>query len=243
MNDVTISAVLKGGFTQVSNDGVRFTLVSSNPRTGMDEFIVLAYGKSALFLQQHANSGDRVVIQGRLSSEKLDTDVYHTAVTANRVLSIGSGESGIDYSRAFVSGLATCDGIKTVGSGKSLANFNIANERKYMSREGEERSYTTYLSATMWGDRALDLEQQGLIPAADQEVMIEGLLKPRTYVNGNGEEVSKIDIWIDDLVFSQAHSSPEPRRKPNQNNNQQEAPFEATESSPTKAKSMDSSPF
>lgn len=234
MNDVIISATLKGQFEEVSNDGVQFTLLTRGGRnsSSLDEFTVLAYGNAAKFLRQHANSGDRVVAQGRLSSEKLNTDVYHTAVTINRVLSVSSPESGIDYARAVVSGSATCEGIRSVGdNGKTLASFNIANTRRYVSRDDEERTYTTYLGATVWGDRASQLEEEGLIPAQDVDVTIEGLLKPRSYNNKDGNEVNKIDIWVDDIVFSQAHLSPEPRRR------------RQTQEPRVEARSVDSSPF
>lgn len=216
MNDVIISATLKGSFQEISNDGVQFILISRSGKnsSSFDEYTVLAYGNSAKFLQQHARSGDRVVVQGRLSSEKLESDVYHTAVTVNRVLSVSPAQNGIDYSKAVVSGLATCEGVRSVGeSGKKLASFNIANSRRYVTRDGDERSYTTYLGATVWGERAEQMEEQGLIPATDREITIEGILKPRTYQNKDGQEVNKIDIWVDDIIFSEAHSSPEPKRR------------------------------
>ena len=242
MNDGTISATLRGGFQEVSNDGVKFTLVSSSGRTELDEFIVLAYGNSAQFLRQHANSGDRIVAQGRLSSEKLDTDSYHTAVTVNRVLSISPAENGIDFSRVVVSGAASCDEVKTVGqNGRQLANLNIANSRKYMSRDGEERSYTTYLNATLWGDRATQLESDGLIPMENEQVMIEGILKPRSYMNREGQEISKIDIWIDELVFSQAQYSQQPRRKQAPQQQEQQPNSQPVQQQQTK--NLDSSPF
>lgn len=244
MNDVTISATLRGGFEEVSNDGVKFTLVSSSGRSELDEFIVLAYGNSAQFLRQHANSGDRLVAQGRLSSEKLDTDSYHTAVTINRVLSISPAENGIDFSRVVVSGVAACDGVKSVGqNGRKLANLNIANSRQYMSRSGEERSYTTYLNATLWGDRAEQLEQDGLIPMENERVMIEGILKPRSYTNREGQEVNKIDIWIDDLVFAQAQYSPQPRQKQPVQNSQETTQPATPPQQQQQTKNLDSSPF
>jgi single-stranded DNA-binding protein len=238
MNDVIISATLKGSFQEISNDGVQFTLVSRGGRgsSSMDEFTVLAYGNSAKFLQQHTQSGDRVVVQGRLSSEKLDSNVYHTAVTVNRVLSVSPAQNGIDYSKAVVSGLATCEGVRSVGEGnKKLASFNIANTRRYVTRDGDERTYNTYLSATVWGERAEHLEEQGLIPAEDREITLEGILKPRSYQNKEGQEVNKIDIWVDDIIFSEAHSSPEPRRRSQAE--EKSTPKEST------SKNLESSPF
>lgn len=237
MNDVIISATLKGEFEDISNDGVQFTMVSRSGRPGTppDEFSLLAYGNSAKFLKQHASSGNRIVAQGRLSSEKLNTEVFHTAITVNRVLSISDASQGIDYTKAVVSGLASCDGIRSVGdAGKNLASFNIQNERRYVSRSGEERVYTTYLGATLWGDRAVELNQQGLIPMQDENLTVEGILKPRTYTNKDGQEVTKMDIWIDDIVFAQAQSSPEPRQRRNtvQPNEQQNS-----------VRQVDSSPF
>jgi single-stranded DNA-binding protein len=216
VNDVIISATLKGNFSEISNDGVQFTLVTRGGRgnNSLDEFTVLAYGNSAKFLQQHAKSGDRVVAQGRLSSEKLDTEVYHTAVTVTRVLSVSESGSGIDYSRAVISGIATCEGVRSVGANDNkLASLNIANVRKYVSRDGEERSYKTYLGASVWGDAAQRLEDEGLIPVTDGNVIVEGILKPRTYENKDGISVGKVDIWVDDISFTYAQQAPEPRRR------------------------------
>jgi single-stranded DNA-binding protein len=237
MNDVIISATLKGKFQEISNDGVQFNLVTRGGRTAstLDDFTVLAYGNSAKFLQQHASSGDRIVAQGRLSSEKLDSDVYHTAITVNRVLSISPAQNGIDYTKSVISGLATCEGVREVGeSRKKLASFNIANTRRYVGKDGDDRSYTTYLGATIWGERAEELAAQGLIPATEENVTIEGILKPRSYQNKDGQTVNKIDIWVDDIIFAQAHSSPEPRRR--EPRAEKESPRENT-------KSLESSPF
>lgn len=235
MNDVIISATLKGQFEDISNDGVQFTLVTrgGKPGTPPDEYSALAYGNSAKFLKQHAQSGYRIVAQGRLSSEKLNTDTFHTAITVNRVLSISEASQGIDYTKAVISGLATCEGVRTVGeNGKTLASFNIQNERRYMSKSGEERVYTTYLGATLWGDRSVELQQQGLIPTQNENLTVEGIIKPRTYTNKEGKEVTKMDIWIDDIVFAQAQSSPEPKQK------RVETPRNTDQ-----VRSVDSSPF
>jgi single-stranded DNA-binding protein len=249
VNDVIISATLKGVFKEISNDGVQFTLVTRGGRgnTNLDEFTVLAYGNSAKFLQQHATSGSRVVAQGRLSSEKLDTDVYHTAVTVNRVLSVSESGNGIDYSRAVISGLATCEGVRSVGANDNkLASFNIANVRKYVSKDGEERSYKTYLGASVWGDSAKKLEDDGLVPVTDGNIVVEGVLKPRTYENRDGVLVGKVDIWVDDISFIYANQTPEPKKRPTQEDSstQAESPSRKRKVEDTSVKKdMDSDPF
>lgn len=203
MNEVTMSGVLKGGFEEVSNDGIKFTLVNRNQRGEIsenEEFVVLAYGNSAQFLSQHAKSGKRVVIQGRLSSEKLGTDNYHTAITASRVLSIADSSQGIDYTHAVISGRANSDGLKRLDNNNKtpLINLNVANVRVYKTKTGEVNEYTTYLGGTVWGARAEELADSYEFPFEGVEVLFDGILKPRSYEK-DGETVHKIDVWVNNL--------------------------------------------
>jgi len=203
MNEVELSGILKGDFQDVSNDGVQFILVNRNERNGnteFEEFICVSYGNAAKFLRQHAESGKRLVVQGRLSSEKLDTENYHTVITVSRVLAVSNSSDGTDYSHASVMGTISCDEVKYVGQkNTAVANLRITNKREYKNREGETFEYTTYLGATAWGPRAEGLEASGFIPATDSPAVVDGLLKPRSYENSDGATINKIDIWVTNI--------------------------------------------
>lgn len=221
MNDVTLSGVIKGDFSEVSNDGVQFTIVNRNQRGDIsenEEFTVLAYGNSAQFLTQHADSGKRVVIQGRLSSEKLGTENYHTAVTVSRVLSVADSSQGIDYSHASITGFATSDGLKRLENANqtALIGLNVVNIRTYKNREGVTSEYKTYLTGTIWGATAEDAAEKYSFPFDNVPVLFEGILKPRSYEK-DGEKIGKIDIWINDFSVldgsAPAPSTSAPRQK------------------------------
>lgn len=220
MNDVTLSGVIKGDFAGVSNDGVQFIVVNRNQRGDIsenEEFTVLAYGNSAQFLTQHAESGKRVVIQGRLSSEKLGTENYHTAVTVSRVLSVSDSSQGIDYSHASITGFATSDGLKRLENANqtALIGLNVANIRTYKNREGVVSEYKTYLNGTIWGASAEEAAENYSFPFDNVPVLFEGILKPRTYEK-DGEKIGKIDIWINDfsvLDSSAASAAPASTRQ------------------------------
>lgn len=242
MNEVTMSGVLKGGFEEVSNDGVKFTLVNRNQRGDIsenEEFIVLAYGNSAQFLKQHAQSGKRVVIQGRLSSEKLGTDNYHTAITASRVLSIADSSQGIDYTHAVISGTAKSEGLRRLENNNKtpLINLNVANVRTYKTKAGEVNEYTTYLGGTVWGARAEELSDSYEFPFDDVPVLFDGILKPRSYENKDGESVYKIDVWINNLsVLS-------PLRETEEDDEPETVEEEAPQKAQSRSKKLSDAPF
>lgn len=213
MNEVTLSGVLKGGFEEVSNDGVKLTLVNRSQREDFDneEFIVLAYGNAASFLTQHAESGNRVIIQGRISSEKLGTENYHHAITASRVLGICDSSQGMDYSHAVVSGLATSEGVKHLSNAKQTAvlGLNVASVREYKDRDGKVQQYTTYLGGTLWGANAEDFAARHTFPMQNVPVTFDGQLKPRTYENRDGNEIYKIDVWANNVVVGTSSGTSE----------------------------------
>ena len=205
MNDVIISGLVKGNdFESVSNDGVMFkvaTRIGRGNNADPDVFNVLAYGNSADFVRQHASSGLRIVGQGRISSEKLETNNYHSVITLSRILSIGESRTGTDFTQAIVSGEVKSDGIKQTSKGTNLAPFNIKNVRTYRTRDGNEGTYTTYLNATAWSDTASRLEAEGKVPCENEFAVITGILKPNSYEK-EGETINKIDVWVNDIVFS-----------------------------------------
>lgn len=240
MNQVIISGLIKGNdFQEVSNDGLLMqvaTRIGRGNNADPDVFNVLAYGKAAEFVRQHAESGQRIVAEGRLSSEKLGTNNYHTVITLHRVLSIGDSRTGMDFTQAAVTGTVRADELKTTGKGTTLAPFNVKNVRHYRTRDGNEGEYTTYFNATAWGDKATSLQEAGHVPCNDEYAVLNGILKPSSYEK-EGETVNKIEIWIDDINFSGAQAS---------SGNAQEANTETADSTPPPSssyKSAEAAPF
>lgn len=227
MNEVLISGLVKGDFQEVSNDGVLFQIATSTGRNNADPdvFQALAYGKTAQFFKQHAESGKRLVAQGRISSEKLGTDNYHGVITVSRILSLGESRTGMDFTQAVVSGTVRCQEVKETQRGTKLAGFNVKNVRHYRTREGNEGEYTTYLNATAWADTAESLEAEGRIPADDEFAIMSGILKPNSYEK-DGETIHKTDIWINDIIFA-SEGSPDDQTAPERQ--EQEETVEAPE--------------
>jgi single-stranded DNA-binding protein len=239
MNEVIISGIIKGEFENASRDGVKFSILNRGRNNEPSEFIALAYGNSGMFLKQHAKSGQRVVIQGRLSSEKLDTQKYHTAVTVSRVLSLGDSSQGLDFTQAFISGLASSTGLTNLANANStpVINLNIANLREYTNQEGDKQQYTTYLGATIWNQQAQAVAEAFSFPFENVPVVIEGILRPRSYPDKeDGETINKIDIWVNSMSVSVASpvASQPPARK-----NQEPKGTSATR----RTKPLESDPF
>jgi len=239
MNHVVLSGLIKGNdFQDVSNDGILLrvaTRIGRGNNADPDVFNVIAYGKAAEFVRQHAQSGLRIVAEGRLSSEKLETSNYHTVITMHRVLSIGDSRTGVDFTKAVVSGTLRADEVKTTSKGTNLIPFNVKNVRRYKTKEGNEGEYTTYFNATAWSDKADALVQEGRIPCNDEFAVINGILKPNSYEK-NGETVEKIEIWVDDITFT-------PQNESSENNESTQSQEEPPTFSETDFKDGESAPF
>lgn len=203
MNLVTLSGVLDGGFSPVSNDGVQFSVITKSTRNNVvadpDVFVVLAYGNAAQFLQQHAKSGNRLTLQGRISRENLGEGNWHTVITANHVLSISDSSQGMDFSNAIVFGKATSDGIRFTNSGKPVLSLNLENTRTYRSKDGNVSEYRTFIDATAWTNLAEDLAQKYSFPLTEAPVLVTGLLKPDNYTKDDGTQINKVVVWANEV--------------------------------------------
>lgn len=190
MNAAVISGIRKGDFSEAPNGGVRFTLINVGKQDYHDEFEVVAYGQSAAFLEHNSSSGDRVVVFGRVSSDKLGTDNFHHVINVTRVLSVSEGDKGVDFNYAVVSGSSDIDAIQETERSK-FARISTRNIRTY-----QDQSFTNFVNATAWAERADELESSlGELPAKGVPMVYEGMIRPRTY-DKDGETVHKIDLWV-----------------------------------------------
>lgn len=204
MNDVLISGLINGDIEQLREDAYTFSVMipATNDRYESDTFELMVYGNTANFLnQRQPSSGDRIVAQGRLSREKYGEE-YRTVISVSRVLSLGDSADGVDFSRIIVSGeVSRAPTLSTLKNGKSVLNLSIANKRHYTKPGSSEvHTYTTYLRATAWEDRALAIEGLGLTEGVN--VTLDGSLKSSTYENKEGETVEQVDVWINEAFVS-----------------------------------------
>lgn len=194
MNNVFISGLVNGGFKQLKEDSVHFVLAQKGKDDELSLFNMVAYGEVAKRLEG-VESGTRIAVQGRLSSEKLDEEgPYQNVIAVSRVISVGG--TGTDYSHASIVAALTAKELKRVGS-KALAviNADFKTTREFKKPNGEVTTYTSYFNGSIWSERAESLAES--LPLVDERVFVTGTLRPRSYENKAGQEVFRIEIFVD----------------------------------------------
>jgi single-stranded DNA-binding protein len=202
VNTVIISGILKGMFEELSNDGVKFVLAHKVKNQDIpEEFIVVAYGDSANFLKTNAQSGMRVVVEGRMVNEKLNTDNFHNVISVSRVLAITESQKGLDFNTVTVSGTGSVDSAKSIGdNGTLVSNVNIANIRQFKGKDGESREFKTFIRGTAWNAQAEPFKNTGNL--ADKRIVMTGVLKPREYTKNDDVTISTLDVWVNNIQVS-----------------------------------------
>lgn len=88
---------------------------------------------------------------------------------------------------------------KSIGSsGKTVASFGIAINRKYKASDGEQKEETTFVDIEAWG-RTAELAAQYL--AKGSSVFIEGKLKLETWDDKDGNKRSKMKVVAESIQF------------------------------------------
>lgn len=200
MNSVTLSGTLMGGFTRVgnNNNAVLYTVVTrrGGNSSEVNEFTVVTYGQSADFLEQHAKTGDRLVLSGRIGRENLG-DTWVTVISANQILSVSSGSSGYDVATAVVGGLADVSEVKQTKNGKMFLGINVKAEHTF-----KQQTFTTFVDVTAWSEVAQNIINNYVPPLTQVEVVAVGNLIPSSYTDRNGNDVSKVGVWADSVIVA-----------------------------------------
>lgn len=197
MNAAVISGIRKGDLEPLENNGVKLTLfiAGQNPNVPDEEFIVAAYGQTAEFLQHMTQSGDRIAVFGRISSEKLGTENFHKVISAWHVLAVGDSEKGADFSYAVVSGTADLSDIREAGR-STVMRVDTKNIRVYQDRE-----FTNYVSGSAWGETADAIAAAaGGAPSSGVNIVYDGPVRAGSYQRQDGATIHTADIWIRDYV-------------------------------------------
>lgn len=107
--------------------------------------------------------------------------------------------------------------IRYTTSGKAVANFMIAVDRKFA------RDETDFFNVVMWGKSA---ENFANFTAKGSPVAIEGQLQSRSYQNKQGEQVYVVEIVANDFTLFENREQTEQRRGGNKPTQQpQNDPF------------------
>lgn len=244
MNDLTLSGIISSSFEEFGQDGISFpVLVSqgSSNTTVSDQFTCVAFGQSAAFIRNRASSGSRIVIQGRLGAERFGGEKYHSAITVGRVLAISESEAGTDFSNIVVSGDAEIQELKYVGDkGTALVPIRLTNLRHFTNKEGEVQTYKTFVGASVWSERAEALEPQ---TNRNMPVVLQGGLRARGYEDKDGDQIEKIDVWVQEVFADGVSDAPPPPRRGSTNERQSTSSPKKKADTRRRTASLDDDPF
>lgn len=86
--------------------------------------------------------------------------------------------------------------VKTTGSGKEVANFNIATDETFKDSSGERQKRTTWHRLTLW-DKLAGIAKEYLHKG--DMVYVEGRIQNREYETSAGERKTVTEIVVDTL--------------------------------------------
>lgn len=104
-----------------------------------------------------------------------------------------------DYNKVLLMGNLTRDvELKYTTGNQAVANIGLAVNRRYKSREGEQREETTFVDCEAWG-RTAEVMNEYL--AKGRPVFIEGRLKLDQWQDQDGNNRSKLKIVVENFQF------------------------------------------
>lgn len=124
------------------------------------------------------------------------------------------------FNKVYLMGNLTRDPeVRTTTTGLKIAKFGLAVNRRYRTRDNEERDETTFVDIDAFGKQAEVLErycQKG------SPLFVEGRLKLDQWQTNSGESRSKLTVVLENFQFigsresapGQADSAPAPAQPP-----------------------------
>ena len=116
--------------------------------------------------------------------------------------SIGScagGHTMASYNKVLLMGNLTRDvELKSIAGNQSVAEIGLAVNRRFRTKEGEDREETTFVDCEAWG-RTAEVMKQYL--SKGRPVFIEGRLKLDQWTDKDGQKRSKMRVVIESFQF------------------------------------------
>lgn len=103
------------------------------------------------------------------------------------------------YNKVLLMGNLTRDvQLKSLPSGQAIAEIAIAINRKFKTKDGQDREEVTYVDCECWGPRA---EVIAKYFSKGKPIFIEGRLRLDSWEDKDGQKRSKMRVVIDDFQF------------------------------------------
>ena len=103
------------------------------------------------------------------------------------------------YNKVLLMGNLTRDvQLKSTSGGQSVADIAIAVNRKFKTKDGQEREEVTYVDCECWGPCA---EVIAKYFSKGKPIFIEGRLKLDSWEDKDGQKRSKMRVVIEDFQF------------------------------------------
>lgn len=104
-----------------------------------------------------------------------------------------------NYNKVFLMGNLTRDvELRTIPSGQQVAQLGLAINRRYRTKDGEDREETTFVDCEAWGRQAEVIHQY---MSKGKPIFIEGRLKLDSWEDKDGKKQSKLRVVVDDFQF------------------------------------------
>lgn len=88
--------------------------------------------------------------------------------------------------------------LKTLGSGQSVANFNLATSENWVDRDGQRQEKTEWHRIVVWGKLA-EVCRQHL--SKGRQVFVEGKLQTRQWEDQQGQKRYTTEIVASNVQF------------------------------------------
>jgi single-strand DNA-binding protein len=103
------------------------------------------------------------------------------------------------YNKVLLMGNITRDvQLKQTSGNQSVVEIGVAVNRKYKTKDGQEREEVTFVDCECWGTRA---EVIAKYFTKGKPIFIEGRLKLDTWEDKDGQKRSKMRVMIEDFQF------------------------------------------
>ena len=86
--------------------------------------------------------------------------------------------------------------MRYTANGESVTSFSVASNRRYRTRDGEQREETEWFNVSAFG-RLSEICNQYL--TRGQQVYVEGRLRSRSYTDRDGQSRHSLDITLTEM--------------------------------------------